>query len=138
VTRQPPAGAGARPSPLRTFARQERASFGYAFAGLGYCWRTQRHLRIHALIAAIAVGLGLALGLTPAEWAALVVMIAVVASLELLNTVVEVVVDLATPEFHPKAKIAKDAAAGAVLAGALGAVALAAVLFIPRLWRLLA
>jgi diacylglycerol kinase (ATP) len=127
-----------RPSgPLRRFVRDEQASFGHAFEGVWYCWRTQRHLRIHALVAALAIGAGVALRISAAEWAAIVVLITLVTALELLNTVIEVVVDLVTPDYHPAAKVAKDVAAGAVLVAAIGAVATAAVIFVPRVWRLL-
>jgi diacylglycerol kinase len=122
---------------LASFLRKERSSFGYALAGLKYGWRTQRHLRIHAVIAALAVGAGLVLSLTAAEWAVILTLITLVTALELLNTVVEVVVDLVSPEYHPLAKIAKDVAAGAVLVAAMGAVAAGAALFLPRIIRLL-
>lgn len=129
VPRRPPAGGA--------FWRAERASFGYAFEGLGYAWRTQRHVRIHAGITLLAVALGLVLRITPAEWAALVAMVALVMALELLNTVVEVVVDLAMPDYHPQAKVAKDVAAAAVLVAAGGAVLVGALIFVPRLATLL-
>ena len=57
-------------------------------------------------------------------------------SLELLNTVVEAVVDLVTPDYHPLARVAKDVAAGAVLVSAIGGLAVGAFLFLPRLWAL--
>jgi diacylglycerol kinase (ATP) len=116
-----------------TILRQERASFGFAFAGLGHAWATQRHLRIHVALALLAVGLGMFLGITAAEWAALLAIIALVLALELLNTVVEVVVDLVTTDFHPKAKVAKDVSAAAVLVAAMGALAVGAVIFVPRI-----
>jgi diacylglycerol kinase len=115
------------------FLAGERASFGYALRGIGYAWRTQRHLRIHVGIALAALALAAILRLGTAEWAALLGMIALVLCLEMLNTVVEAVVDLASPDYHPLAKYAKDVSAGAVLVAALAAVALAGVLFLPRL-----
>ena len=117
-------------------AAQERRSFGYAFQGLRYAWLTQRHLRVHAALALLATGAGLGLGISPGEWAALLAVIALVGALEMLNTVVEVVVDMITTRFHPQAKVAKDVAAGAVLLAAMGAVAVGAVIFLPRIWRL--
>jgi len=117
--------------------RQERASFGYAFQGVAYAWKTQRHLRLHAALALIAAALGILLTISPGEWAALLTVITVVVTLELLNTVVEAAVDLASPGFHPKAKVAKDVAAGAVLVSAVGATLVGAAIFIPRLLGLL-
>jgi diacylglycerol kinase len=89
-------------------------------------------------VAALAVGLGLLLSLSPVEWAVLAGMITLVTALELLNTVIEAVVDLLAPEYHPGAKVAKDVAAGAVLAAAIGAVFVGGFLFVPRLVTLLA
>jgi diacylglycerol kinase (ATP) len=87
-------------------------------------------------VALLAVGMGLALGIGTGEWAALLTVITVVIALELLNTVVEAAVDLASPQFHPKAKVAKDVAAGAVLVSAVGATLVGAVIFLPRLLAL--
>jgi diacylglycerol kinase len=117
--------------------RQERSSFGYAFQGIAYSWRTQRHLRVHAGIALVCVGLGLWLALRPAEWAALIATIALVTTMEMLNTVVEVVVNMISPDYHPGAKVAKDVAAGAVLIAACGAILVGAFIFAPRLLALL-
>ena len=129
------AGAGSR-GDLGSLAAQERRSFGYAFQGLRYAWLTQRHLRVHAALALLATGAGLVLGISPGEWAALLAVIALVGALEMLNTVVEVVVDMITTRVHPQAKVAKDLAAGAVLLAAMGAVAVGAAIFLPRIWRL--
>jgi diacylglycerol kinase len=129
--------AGASPRPGWTTAaslwRNERASFRFALEGLAYCWRTQRHLRVHAGVAVLVVGIGLVVGLQPAEWAVLVAMIALVGALELVNTVIEVVVDLVSPEYHPLAKIAKDVAAGAVLLAAACAVVVGTLILLPPL-----
>lgn len=122
---------------IQSFWSQERASFRFAWEGLRYSWRTQRHLRIHVGMAALVAVAGVAFSLSPVEWAALVVVIAFVVALELLNTVVEVVVDMVTPDFHPQAKIAKDVAAGGVLVAAAGAALTGAWIFVPHIWPLL-
>ena len=129
------AGAATRPrwTTAASLWRDERASFRFALEGLAYSWRTQRHLRVHAGVAALVVGVGLVVGLRPAEWAVLVAMIALVGALELVNTVVEVVVDLVSPEYHPLAKIAKDVAAGAVLLAAACAVVVGVLILLPPL-----
>jgi len=126
-----------RPERAPGIADQERRAFGFALAGLAHAWRTQRHLRVHVGVGLLAVVGGAALGLAPAEWAVLLLTITAVLVLELLNTVVESVVDLASPGYHPLAKVAKDVAAGAVLTVAVGSIAVGAALFLPRLWRLL-
>ena len=112
---------------------RERRSFGYAFAGIGHAWRTQAHLRIHVGIGLLALVLCWALALSPAEWAVVLSAITLVLVLEMLNTAVEAAVDLASPERHPLARIAKDVTAGAVLVAAIGSVLVALALFGPRL-----
>ncbi len=109
------------------------ASFRFAGEGLAHLVRTQRNARIEIAIGLAAVALGLWLGLAAMEWAVLVLTIALVLILEGLNSAVELVVDLASPERHPAAKAAKDLAAGMVLIAALASVAVGIALFGPRL-----
>ena len=99
------------------------AAFRYAFAGLFAAWRTERNVRIHAVVAAAVIVAGAVLRLPAAGWAIVFLTIALVVSAELLNAAVESVVDLVSPEDHPLAKRAKDVAAAAVLVAAAGAVA---------------
>ena len=99
------------------------AAFRYAFAGLFAAWRTERNLRIHAVIGAAVVVAGAVLRLPPAAWAIVFLTIALVVTAELLNAAVEAVVDLVSPEDHPLAKRAKDVAAAGVLVAVAGAVA---------------
>jgi diacylglycerol kinase len=110
-------------------------SFRYAFTGLGYLLRTQRNARIHVSISLVIVALGLWLGLSTTQWAVIALTIGVVLMAESFNTVVEVMVDLVTEEYHPLAKIAKDAAAGAVLLLAMVAVVIGLLILGPPLWR---
>lgn len=112
------------------------ASFGYAFAGLFYCFRTQRNFRVHLSIAIIAAIMGLLLGLSPAEWAILAVTVVLVLVAEMVNTMVEALVDLVTVNYHPLAKVAKDVAAGIVLLTAIGAVVIGLLIFLPKLLAL--
>lgn len=123
--------------PKQDGARGELAglasSFRYAGAGLWWAFKTQRNLRIHLGLGLIASILALALRFSPLELAVLVLLMTVVIALELVNTVVEAAVDLASPEYHPLAKSAKDVAAGAVLVAALGAVVIGLLLFLPHL-----
>ncbi len=91
------------------------ASFLYALAGILYAVRHQRNTWIMGCATAAAVALGVWAGLDSVEWAILVLTIGVVWVAEFLNSAVEAAVDIATPEIHPMAKVAKDVAAGAVL-----------------------
>lgn len=97
------------------------SSFHYAFSGILYAARTQPNMRVHLVIAALVLLATLLLHLERAYVALIVMAIALVLALELLNTAVEAVVDLLTVVHHPLAKTAKDAAAGAVLVGTIGA-----------------
>jgi diacylglycerol kinase len=112
-------------------------SFRYAFAGLRYLLRTQRNARIHVSISLVIVALGLWLGLSTTQWAVIALTIGVVLVAESFNTVIEVIVDLVTEEYHPLAKIAKDVAAGAVLLMAMISVVIGLLILGPPLWRVL-
>jgi diacylglycerol kinase len=101
-----------RPAPSRL------ASFRFAFAGWWYMLRTQRNAWIHAVISTVVFVLGLWLGLGRLEWAILVLTVGLVWMAEFVNTALEAVVDLASPDLHPLAKVGKDVAAAAVLVGA--------------------
>ena len=110
-----------------------RSSFGFAFAGLFYCFRTQRNFRIHVAAAIVAVVAGGLLGLTWVEWAVVAAVIVLVMAAEMVNTMIEALVDLVTVEYHPLAKVAKDVAAGVVLLTAIGSVVVGALIYLPKL-----
>lgn len=112
-------------------------SFVYAGRGLGYALRTQRNMRVHLLLACLAIALGIVLRISAVEFALIFVAILLVVGMEMLNTVVEACVDLITRDYHPLARVAKDVAAGAVLLNAILAVIIALFVFVPHLWRLL-
>ena len=109
------------------------ASFGYAFAGLAYCFRTQRNFRIHISIGVLGVVAGALLGLSLIEWAVFAAMAVLVLAAEMVNTMIESLVDLVTQQYHPLAKIAKDVAAGIVLLTAIGSVVVGLLIFLPKL-----
>ena len=99
-------------------------SLNCAIEGILWAVKTQRHMLFH-LVAAILVLVGaLALSLTLHEFALLALAITLVLFAELVNTAIEVVVDLVSPDFHPLAQRAKDVAAGAVLLASVGATVL--------------
>ncbi|ADI13579.1 diacylglycerol kinase [Truepera radiovictrix DSM 17093] len=99
---------------------------------MGAVWRTEGNFRIQVLGAALALGVGLAVG---AELVPLFLVCALVLALELVNSALESTLDLVSPEFHPLVKRAKDAAAGAVLVAALFAVLVGLWVLGPPLWR---
>jgi diacylglycerol kinase (ATP) len=108
-------------------------SFSYAFAGLVHLLRTQRNFRLEVGAGALAVVAGFLWRLERWEWVALVLVIALVLTLEGLNTTLEHAVTLASPNIDPRAKAAKDVAAGAVLIAALASITVGVVIFGPRL-----
>ena len=110
-------------------------SFGQAYRGILYSWKTQRNLRFHIITGAIVLFAAWWVKLTRWEWAILLLTIGSVIATEVMNTAVEIVVDLVQPNFHPLAGMAKDVAAGAVLVTAIQAVAVGIVLFGPPLGR---
>ncbi|WP_022801960.1 diacylglycerol kinase [Deinococcus ficus] len=105
-------------------------SAGFAWAGLAFAFRTQANFRIELVCAALAVLAALWLGVPGAP---VLLACALVLALELMNTAVEAVVDLVSPDVHPLAKVAKDASAAAVLLACLGAVLVAGVTLLPAL-----
>ena len=107
---------------MKTFLLSRLASFRHAFRGWWYVLQTQHNAWIHGLVAAAVIILGLWLGLPVRDWAVLVLTIAMVFTAEFINTAIEAVVDLATTEHHPLAKVGKDVGAAAVLIAALAAV----------------
>lgn len=108
-------------------------SFLHSVRGLKVLYR-QANARIHFVAAGAVVVLGLVFDVSPAEWIALVLSITIVIAAEAMNTALEHAVDLASPEWHPIARDAKDVAAAAVLVSAIGAVCVGAFIFGPKLF----
>ncbi len=109
------------------------ASFKYALSGWLHMLRYQRNTRIQAVASVLVVLAGLWLGLTPLEWAILVLTITLEWMAEFINAAIESAVNLASAEMHPMAKVSKDVAAAAVLLGAVSAVIVGVLLLGPRL-----
>ena len=104
-----------------------------AIEGIIYSVKTQRHMRYH-LIAALGVLLvSLVVNITRIEFILLSLAIILVLVTEMLNTAIEVAVDMISEEYHPKAKIAKDIAAGVVLVASIGALILAYLILYPAI-----
>ncbi|WP_274309568.1 diacylglycerol kinase family protein [Solibacillus daqui] len=106
-------------------------SFRYAVAGIVTATKEQ-NLRFHLLSAVIVLLAGIFTGLNMIEWLIIILVIALVIGTEMVNTAIERVVDLASPEIHPLAKQAKDIAAGAVLVFAIASVIIGLLIFLPK------
>ncbi|PLX91941.1 MAG: diacylglycerol kinase [Desulfuromonas sp.] len=109
-------------------------SVNCAIEGILWAVRSQRHMRYHCLAAIIVLCIAYLLHLSTLEFILLVLAVTLVIFAELMNTAVEVVVDLVSPDYHPLAKRAKDVAAGAVLAASIGAVVLGYLALSPHLF----
>ncbi len=116
------------------FVHSRAQSFIHAARGWWYVVRTQRNAWIHVSITAAIVIVSFWLGLDARDWAVLLTVTALVFVAEFLNTAIEVVVDLASPQIHPLAKVAKDVGAGAVLLAAIAAVLVGLLILGPPLW----
>ncbi|MDO8525095.1 MAG: diacylglycerol kinase [Candidatus Omnitrophota bacterium] len=104
-------------------------SFNYAIEGLKHTMKTQRNMRIHFIVGAGVITLGLILNLPPVEFILLLSAVTLVIVAEMFNTALELVVDISTKEFHHMAKMAKDIAAGCVFVTAVYAVIVGYLIF---------
>ncbi|MCL2136253.1 MAG: rRNA maturation RNase YbeY [Coriobacteriia bacterium] len=116
-----------------------KQSFKWAFSGIWEAVRTERNMKIHLVVALAALIASALLRLEALAWALVVLCIAFVWSTEMINTAIEHVVDLASPDIHPKAKSAKDIAAGVVLVSVIASVVIGLIVFVhaldwPGLW----
>ena len=111
-------------------------TLSYGFNGILYTLKYERNMVIHFLVMILVIIAGIVFKITFVEWGVCFVLFALVLSLELMNTALENVVDLVTEEKKAKAKVAKDAAAGAVLVAAIFAVIIGISIFLPRLLEL--
>ncbi len=127
--------AGMKPDPPKSSRRatSRLASFRHAFAGWWYVLRTQHNAWIHAVAAIGVLVVALWLKLERTDWAVLILTVALVWVAEFVNTSVEALVDLLSPDIHPLAKAAKDIAAAAVLIAALVAVVVGLLILVPPL-----
>jgi len=123
------------PSDAFTFSGRLR-SFTHAFRGIGLMLVSQHNAWVHAAATIAVVSAGSVLALSRSEWCCAVLAIVGVWMAEALNTAFEFLCDVASPQFHPEVKKAKDVAAGAVLISAVGAVAIGMLVFVPHVVRL--
>jgi diacylglycerol kinase len=110
-------------------------SFVHAFRGVATLLAAQHNARIHAAMTLAVVVLGALLGVAPLEWAVLALAIGLVWACEAFNSALEWLCDVASPEFHPLVRKAKDVAAAGVLLAAVAAGAAGLLVFLPHLLR---
>lgn len=115
--------------PLRKWAK----SANFAIEGILHGAKTQRHLRYHFFSAGLVLFLSYLLGISRIEFVIISLAVILVISAEMLNSAIETLVDILSPEYSEKARVAKDIAAGAVLITVFGAVVLGYIILFPYL-----
>ncbi|ADU29868.1 diacylglycerol kinase family protein [Evansella cellulosilytica] len=123
---------GSKNNPFVSWNRVKK-SFIYASTGMAHTWRNEQNFRIHTLIAVLVFIFAQVLQVPLIEQALLVIVIGGVLALELINTALEHSVDLIVQSYDTRAKIIKDAAAGAVFVFSITAVIVGAIIFIPKI-----
>lgn len=111
-------------------------SFVFAWTGIVDFFKNHRNGQIHLFSAVLVVLMGLYFGLSKLEWSVIVLCIFMVTALEAMNSAIEYLTDLVSPDFHPLAGKVKDMAAGAVLLSAIGAAIIGIMVFWPYFMQL--
>ena len=106
-------------------------SIGYAVSGIKEVFKGQHNAWVHFLAASLVICAALYFSVTQIEWCLLITAITSVLVAESLNTALEYLCDVASPDFHPLVKKSKDIAAGAVLISAIGSAVIGVVIFYP-------
>jgi diacylglycerol kinase (ATP) len=118
--------------PVGYFASR-RASFRHAFRGLNFVFRSEANAKIHIVVTLAVVSAGLYFDLSINEWCSVSLAIGLVLVAELVNTAIEQLVDIVSPEYNESAGRLKDIAAGATLAAALAAAVVGILIFGPHI-----
>ena len=108
-------------------------SFGFAINGIKQCFITEQNFRIHTVAAIVAIILAVAFNIAGLEWIAILFCIALVISMEMLNTAIEKLCDVVHKEAHPVIKKVKDISAGAVLVSAIFSLVTGLIIFMPKI-----
>lgn len=109
-------------------------SFKYAFNGLKLFFINDHNGRVHLFATIVAIGLSFYLKISGLEWIAILAVISAVFVAEILNSALEKLADVVSPDYHPKIKVVKDLAAAAVLVAAFLSVAVGFIVFLPKLF----
>ena len=107
-------------------------SFKYAFKGIGSAFLTERNMKIHVTMMMLVIICGIIFKISIFEWLVCIACFAIVIGGEMFNTAIEQVVDIAMPEKDPRAKLAKDVAAGGVLVFAIASAVIGLIIFVPK------
>lgn len=108
-------------------------SFKNAFNGMIVSFKQERNMKIHISIMFLVILLGIIFKIKTVEWIICIICFALVIGGELFNTAIEIIVDIAMPNFNEKAKKAKDISAGAVLVLAIASAIIGFIIFVPKI-----
>jgi diacylglycerol kinase (ATP) len=120
---------------VKGFFKSRARSFQHAFAGWWFVIRTQRNAWIHMVVSLLVFMVGFWLWLSPRDWALIIFAIALVWTSEFINTALEAVVDLASPQQHRLAQVGKDVGAAAVLIASISSALIGFLILGPPLWQ---
>ncbi|HET9744850.1 MAG TPA: diacylglycerol kinase family protein [Chitinophagaceae bacterium] len=118
---------------MKTFFRSVR----FALQGSVRFFSRQRNAKIQTVIGITAISLGFIVSITPYQWLLVLFCIGLVISLEMINSAIEIFCDMVTTDFHPRIKVIKDVAAGAVLVASVASLIIGLIIFIPALTNFL-
>ena len=121
-------------APKESYWRRRLRSVAFAWRGMRLIVRTQPNARLHVVATLAACLLGFALQISRIEWCVILIAIVAVWTAEALNTALEFLCDVASPDFHPLIEQAKDVAAGGVLISSVGAALVALLIYGHPLW----
>ncbi len=108
-------------------------SFMHAYDGIVTALYKERNMSVHLAMAVFVIAAGVLFKISYTEWFVCLIFIALVITLELINTSIEAIVDMITTKENPYAKIAKDTSAGAVLVISLMAAFVGLIIFLPKI-----
>lgn len=112
-------------------------SFKHAFEGLRYSFFAESNMLIHFLMIVIVLLASAVLQLNTIEWILVILISFIVIAAELINTSIEVLIDMLEPEYNPLAKIAKDCSAAAVMVLSFAAVIIGVIIFLPKILEMI-
>lgn len=107
-------------------------SFKFAFKGIGSSIKSERNMKIHTTMMLLVIISGIFFNIAMWEWITCFILFGLVISLEMVNTALEIIVDMVSPEYNMRAGRAKDIAAGAVLVNAIVAFIVGLLIFLPK------
>lgn len=118
---------------MTNFLKKETRSFKNAFKGIAFFLKSETHAKIHLIVAFIVIAAGFVLKINLTEWCIIIISIGFVLTSEAINTAIEKIIDLVSPEYNKIAGIVKDIAAGAVLISSITVAVVGLIIFLPKI-----